>query len=357
MIRREDLEAAVRAGVLNPLELEGLLAFLGAQAALSPRADAARFTGTHVLYYLGGMLAISAVSVFTTLAVDALGMGVLFVLALLYALCAVLAAAQFEKRGFGIPAGIFAALAVVLVPLAVFALQHMLGMWNESAATAHYRDFHRVVDWRWLAMEVATIAAGVLLLRRFRYPFLVMPVAVTLWYMGMDIIPALLAQPQDDWFSGAAWHARKIISLLFGLGMVMLAFAVDLRHRRGKDYAFWLYLFGLLTFCGALSLLGSGALAGKLVYLAIHVALVFVGALLARRTFAAFGGIGIAMVLGDFSWHLFKHSFGFVTVLSLLGFALIGMGVWWSRHEAVLAQRLRRCLPASLRELVAARAV
>jgi hypothetical protein len=357
MIKREDLEAAATAGALNAAEIDGLLAFLSARTAAVPRAGGARFSGTHVLYYLGGMLAIGAASLFATLAVEALGMGALLGLSLLYALFAVMVAAQLEKRGFEVPAGIFATLAVALTPLAVYALQHVLGFWADGVRAEHYRDFHRWIDWRWLLMELATVAAGVALLQRFRYPFLVMPIAVSLWYLGMDIVPALVMQAGEgsDWFGGAAWELRKTISLVFGMVMLLVAFWVDLRSRQGRDYAYWLYLFGLLTFCGALSMMGSGALVGKLVYLAIHFGLVFIGAVLGRRMFAVFGGIGIAIVLCNLSWGLFKNSFAFVLVLTLLGFALIGVGLWWSRHEAALSARLRAILPADLRALLDAR--
>lgn len=356
MLKREDLQAAADAGVLNPAEIDGLLAFLTQRHAQSPQ-HSPRFSGTHVLYYLGGMLAIGAASLFATLAVEAAGMGALFVLSLLYAFVAIGIAAKLEKHGFGIPAGIFATLAIALAPLAVFALQHVLGFWEDGTHAQHYRDYHRYIDWRWLVMELATLAAGAVLLWRFRYPFLMMPIAVTLWYMGMDIVPALMMQGGggEDWFSGAAWELRKKISLAFGMLMLLGAFFVDLRSRHGKDYAYWLYLFGLLTFWGALSMMGSGQLAGKLVYLAINFGLVFVGAVLGRRVFAVFGGLGIAIVLGDLSWNLFKDSFAFVLVLTLLGFALIGMGLWWSRHEAAIAARLRTILPAELRELIEAR--
>lgn len=357
-VKREDLQAAADAGVLNPVEIDGLFAFLSQRYAQSPQRAAARFSGTHVLYYLGGMLAIGAASLFTTLAVEAMGMGALLVLSVLYALAAIGIATQLEKLGFGIPAGIFATLAIVLVPLAVFALQHVLGFWAEGPRAEHYRDYHRFIDWRWLLMELATLAAGVALLWRFRYPFLMMPIAVTLWYMGMDIVPALVLQAgggEGGWFGGAAWELRKTLTLVFGLLMLLAAFFVDLRSRHGKDYAYWLYLFGLLTFCGALSMMGSGKLSGKLMYLAINFGLVFIGAVLGRRVFAVFGGIGIALVLGDLSWNLFKDSFAFVLVLTLLGFALIGMGLWWSRHEAAISVRLRAMLPADLRDLLEVR--
>ncbi|RJF99262.1 DUF2157 domain-containing protein [Noviherbaspirillum saxi] len=357
-IRREDLQAAADAGVLNPLEIDGLLAFFNQHYAKSPQASSARFSGTHVLYYLGGMLAIGAASLFATLAIEAAGMGALLVLSLLYAAGALWLAVRLEKNGFVIPAGILATLSLALVPLAVFALQHLLGFWADGERAQHYRDYHRYIDWRWLVMELSTLAAGAVMLWRFRYPFLMMPIAVTLWYMGMDIVPALILQSggnESDWFSGAAWELRKVVSLAFGALMLLLAFAVDLRTRRHQDYAYWLYLFGLLTFWGALSLMGSGQLAGKLVYLCINFVLVFIGALLGRRMFAVFGGIGIALVLGDLSWRMFKDSLAFVLVLTLLGFGLIGLGVWWSKHEARISARLRGFLPRDLRELIEAR--
>ena len=159
MVKREDLQAAAAAGILDPLEIDGLLAFLQERAAHSSHAGGARFSGTHILYYLGGLLAISAVSVFTNLAVEALGMGALLALSLLYALASMAVAARLERHGFGIPAGIFATLALALVPLAVYALQHVLGFWTAGPAAQHYRDFHYHIDWRWLTMELATLAA------------------------------------------------------------------------------------------------------------------------------------------------------------------------------------------------------
>lgn len=354
-IKRIDLQAAAAAGVLQTGQIEPLLAFLSQRDRKSGQA---RFSGTHVLYYLGGMLAIGAATLFATLAVEALGMAALLALSLLYLLCALALAAWFERRELGIVAGIFATLAIALVPLAVFALQHVLGFWADGVRAQHYRDYHAWIDWRWLLMELSTLAAGALMLWRLRYPFMLMPLAVTLWYLGMDLVPALLLQADggtDNWLGEAGWALRQRITLAFGMLMLLLAFFVDLRSRHGKDYAFWLYLFGLMTFWGALSSMGSGALSGKLVYLALNFALVLTGAILGRRVFAVFGGIGIALVLGNLSWTLFRDSFAFVALLSLLGFALIGAGVWWSRHEASISARLRDFLPQDLRKLLAAR--
>lgn len=349
---KQDLLAASQAGVLNPEQVEPLLTFLAQREA---RGGKARFSGTHVLYYLGGLLAIGAATLFTTLAVEAAGMGALFALTALYALAAFGAARWFEARGFGVPAGIFATLAISLTPLAVYALQHLLGFWPDGERAQAYRDYHRFIDWRWMVMELSTLVAGVLMLQRFRYTFLTMPVAVTLWYMGMDVVPALLGLESAHAWAGAGLEARKLISLVFGLLMLALSFWVDLRSRNTRDYAFWLYLFGLMTFWCALSVMGTGALAGKLVYLGLNAGLVFLGAVLGRRVFAVFGGLGIAGVLGDLSWNVFEDSLGFVAVLTLVGFALIAAGVWWSKHEEQVSAKLRSVLPPPLRELLEAR--
>ncbi len=319
------------------------------------KAGTSRFNGTSVLFYLGGMLAIAACSLFSTMAVEKWGMSVLLTMSLIYLVSMIVLASWMERRGHAVPAGIFATLAIALVPLAVFALQHVLGYWPDAEHAAHYRDFHQWIDWRWLIMELSTLLVGALMLWRYRYSFLVMPIAVTLFYMGMDIVPAWLMQGNTGMFTEAGWVLRKQITLGFGLLMLALALIVDLRSRSVKDYAFWLYLFGMLTFWGALSSMGSGALAGKLFYLAINLALILLGAMLSRRVFAVFGGIGVAMVLGDLSWNLFKDSFVFVALLTLVGFALIAAGLWWSKHEQKISERLRQWLPLSMQEMLVAR--
>jgi hypothetical protein len=254
-----------------------------------------------------------------------------------------------ERRRLFLPAGILATLAVVMVPLAIFFAQMALGYWGEGKP---YRDYHYFIDWRWIAMEAGTLAIGAVLLWRYRFPFMLMPIAVTLWYMSMDLVPFLMGQ--DRVYD---WEIRKFISLWFGLAMTLLAFWVDLRSRYSRDYAFWLYLFGVLTFWGGLSLMESGSEWGKLAYCGINVLMILTGAVLGRRVFAVFGGLGVAIYLGHLSWRVFKDSLIFPLALSALGLAIIGLGVLWQRREARWSARLRAFLPVALRELIEARAV
>ena len=349
-IRRSELDGAVNAGILSAGQADRLVAFLAGTAVAAPVTAEPRFSFVHVLYYLGGMIAIGAMSLFMTLGWNALGGWGGFVTAVLYAMLALSLTHWFlERKQLEIPAGITATLAVVTVPLAIFAAQMALGYWSD---TKEYRDYHVFIDWRWLMMEFGTLAVGVVLLWRYRFPFMLMPIAVTLWYMSMDLVPFLLGQEHVY-----DWEIRKFISAYFGLAMTLVAFWVDLRSRFSCDYAFWLYLFGVLTFWGGLSLMNSGSELGKLAYCGINVLMILVGAALQRRVFAVFGGLGVAGYLGYLSYKVFKDSLIFPLALSLLGLAIIGLGVLWQRREAQWSARLRGFLPAPLRELIEARAL
>ena len=52
-----------------------------------------------------------------------------------------------------------------------------------------------------------------------------MPIAVTLWYMSMDLVPMLFGFDYWD------WELRKAVSAWFGMAMILLAFWIDLRSR------------------------------------------------------------------------------------------------------------------------------
>ncbi len=232
------------------------------------------------------------------------------------------------------------------MPLAVYGLQVGLGFWAEGF---EYRDYHTRIDWRWLLMELATLAVGAVMLWRYRLPFLVMPVAVTLWYMSMDLAPFLAGGEDPD------WELRKLVSLWFGLLMIPLAFWVDIRSRHDRDYAFWLYLFGVVAFWGGLSLMKSDSELSKLLYFAINLFLIVLGAVLSRRVFVVFGGLGCAGYLSYLAYDVFKDSLLFPFLLTLIGLGVIYLGFLWQRHEEKIGARLQSWLPEALRELLARR--
>lgn len=195
-------------------------------------------------------------------------------------------------------------------------------------------------------MEFATLASGAVMLWRYRLPFLVMPIAVTLWYMSMDLTPFLFGD------ADLTRELRKFVSLWFGLLTILLAFWVDIRTRHDKDYAFWLYLFGVIAFWGGLSSMHSDSELNKFIYLCINLIMIVVGAMLSRRVFAVFGGLGAAGYLGHLAYDVFKESMMFPFVLTIIGLGVIYLGIIWQRHEEMISSKLRVLLPLPMRELI-----
>lgn len=298
---------------------------------------------THILSYLGGLIAIGAMSLFMTLGWERFGGWGLFSIAMAYGVFGLGVTRLLLKRNFPIPAGITAAFVVVLTPLAVYGFQNALGWWPEGMT---YRDYHTWIDWRWMFMEFATLACGALMLWRCRLPFLVMPVSVTLWYMSMDLAPFHL----ND--SDVSWDLRKIVSLWFGLLMVLLAFWVDIRSREDKDFAFWIYLAGVAAFWGGLSLMDSNNEWSRFLYFCVNLTMIMLGAMLSRRVFLVFGGLGSAGYLGHLAYDVFKDSLMFPFALTVIGFGIIGLGIVWQRHEKTIGRKLRSLLPSPLSDLI-----
>ncbi len=348
-----DLQDAVAAGVLDRSQADALWAFWRAGA---PGTAAARDPGTvrfsfgHTLYYFGGLLAIGAMSLFMTLSWDAIGPWGVCILALAYGVACWIAAEMLLQRGLSIPAGLLGALAVCLVPVAVWAGQHALGLWPELAggiSGQRYSQYHQWIDGRWLTLEIATLLVGGALLVRLRLPFMVMPLAVTLWYMSMDL-SRFPARPESDW----DWAHARLVSLVFGIAMCLLAGAVDVYRRRrgGADFSTWLYLFGAITAWSALSFAETSTPWTRLVYALFNGGLVLFGAVIGRRIFTVLGAFGVAFYLGYLAFELFEDSLLFPLALSVLGLGLVAAGVWWQKHETAIQDRIAACLPKAWRQ-------
>lgn len=190
-------------------------------------------------------------------------------------------------------------------------------------------------------MEVGTILAALIALRFVRFPFLTAPAAFSLWYMSMDLAPLFLGKNEFN------WNERLWVSLIFGLAVLLVSVVVD--RRTEEDYAFWMYLFGMLSFWGGLSLMNSGSEWAKFGYAILNGGLILLSVLLERRVFIVFGGLGVFGYLGHLSYRVFKDSALFPVALSLLGLSVISLGVLYQRHRVRLQEAALACVPNGLR--------
>jgi hypothetical protein len=160
----------------------------------------------------------------------------------------------------------------------------------------------------------------------------------------MDVVP---------WITGSRygnWETARQVSILFGLGMLIVAFAVNIWQRAG-DFAFWLYLFGVLTFWGGITAASDGTAVQKALYCAMNIGFLFLAVYLGRRVFAVFGTIGIAIYLGDLADKMFRNSLLFPFVLSLIGIGVIVAGLWYYRRQAAVSAWFDGILPEPLQRL------
>ena len=348
-----DLQAAVEAGVIDAAARDRLVAFLKSREvgeAARPSSGAPKFDVTHVLYYAGALLVMTAMGLFTNAAFNALGGYALTAIALGYGLgFTALGAYLWRKPDLRTPAGLSIAVAVAMTPLAIYGVQDALGVWAGDKPK-DYQSFFPLINASWVYMEAGTIVAAALALRFFPYPFILMVGAVALWFMSMDLA-ALLAKryAPNDWLSD--WELRRRVSLYFGAAMILIAWALDLKRPWTGDFGFWLHLFGALAFWGAITEASDAAAIGKAVYCLFNIGLIGFAIFLDRRIYAVLGTIGVAAYLGYLAFDVFKDVLALSFIISLIGLGVIFVGIFYQRRRESISAAIDAVLPQALRAL------
>lgn len=348
-----DLRAASAAGVLDAAQLDRLIAFLRERgvAPVAMAAPAPRFDVAHLLWYAGALIVMTAMGLFSTLAFSQMGGEALAVTAAVYAAGFTVAGHYlWHTRNLRTPGGLLIAVAVSMAPLAVYGIQDALELWGQFGKPGTVQGFYVWIKGSWIFMEIAAIVAGVIALRFYPFPFIGLIIGVALWFMSMDLAPWIAGKEYAD------WETRRMVSLRFGLITILLAWAIDCL-KRGGDFAFWLHLFGVITFWGAVTFSSGATGLDKALYCLMNVGLLFFAVFLGRKVYAVFGVMGIAIFLSDLANRVFKDSLLFPFALSLIGIAVIAAGLLYYRHqeritawvEARVPQPVKRLRPLHMR--------
>lgn len=341
-ISKRRLIEAAKEGILSHDQVDNLYNYLSTRPDTGPS-----FSFTNILYYFGGLVAIGAMTLFMNLGWEAFGgWGILFI-SLAYACIGLVLTNRFEKAGHTIPAGICATFVVAITPLAIYGLQQGMGWWPDEET---YREYHRLILWHWIYLELGTLVIGAIMVWKYEYPFLLMPIAVTLWYMSMDFAAMLTGGVYE-------YEFYADFSMWFGLITILIAFWVDIRSRKVGDYAFWLYIFGVIAFWCGLSMQGSDDQLSRFIYFCINLFLICAGAALFRRVFVVFGVLGSAGYLGYLASDIFEDSWLFPIALTVIGLSIVYLGIVWQKKEESITNKIRRILPLELRELLSNRSL
>ncbi len=244
------------------------------------------------------------------------------------------------KQKLKTPGGLLFTVAIFIVPLFVYGLQVYLGVGLEKAT--EFIQYHKYVYKDWVIMEVVTIVVACVVLYYVRFSFIVFAIGFTLWYLSMDITPMICGDEN-------LYHNRKIVSIVFGAIMILVAYFIY--HRTKKDYAFWIYLFGVLAFWFGLSLMKSNSIWGKHIYCLINLFLLCLSVFLQRRVFAIFGTIGVMGYLGYLSSNLFRGEVMLIFVLTIIGVVIITLAVLYKKNKSSVDQFIESLVPESLKKL------
>lgn len=331
------LQKAVDEKIIDSQQAEALFNFIQNQSKTE-----SGFNLNNVLYYFGGFFAIGAMSLLMNVGWKTFGGWGIFFLCLLYAFIGLYLSSKFQKKSLIIPAQICATFVICLAPLAIYAFQLGMDWWPENK---HPHDYNYLLKLHCIFMELGTLLIGIVLAWKYRYAFMIIPIAVTGWFMSMDFTTMMLGVGPD-------FVPRANVSLCFGLVVMLCAFCVDVRPKKSVDYAFWLYIFGVLAFWGGMTAQDTNNELLKFVYLCINIIMMGLGVLLMRKVFNILGGIGSTLYLAHLTAQVFQGSVLFPLALTIIGFMIIYIGTLWQKNAAQITQTARSILPKPIQDLL-----
>ncbi len=299
---------------------------------------------SRLLYYLGALIVIGAMSWFFTLSWGYFGGGVMFLISLGYASIFIsIGSLLWQKEDLKVPAGLLITIAVFMVPLAIYGLETYFNVWPEAFQSS-YKGFYETISSSWILMDIGTIIAGLAALRFFSFPFITMPIFLASWFLIMDLTPLILDLDSSS-------RLREWISMFFGIGIISIAYILD--KKKLRDYAFWGYLFGTFAFWGNLTsiILNEGELV-IFIYLLINIAMMLISVLLQRKVLLILGAMGVLIYLCHLVNEIFQDSHAFPFILSFIGLLIIYLGVLYQRNFQLIEQKIISLVPVWLIKLL-----
>ena len=347
---KDDLSALHAAGIIDAAKLSEISSFL---VARDLKTQSPRFDLTHVLWYVGALIIIGAMGLFTNDAFNRMGGWALTACGLAYAGVATVAGHYlWTKKSLRIPGGLLITVAVSMVPMIIYGIQDALDLWKYAQGDpGEYHNFYPYINGSWIYMEIATVIVAALAAYFCRFSFILLIAAVAVWFFSMDVAVWFSRSTLNTYDYNADFSTRRLVSIIVGLIIIVTSWAMDLKRRGGSDMAFWLHIAGSAAFWGGLTLSDGGTELEKFAYLLINIGLLGLSLFLDRRIYAIFGGMGIATYLGQLAFNTFKDMILFSFALSAIGLLIIFLGLMLHKNRDRLAARLNANLPDVLKRL------
>ncbi len=352
----DDIERWVAHGLLMPEQARAIRRFVeGGEVALAERGrrplappesreERSGLNLVTIAYYFGSVLILLAYTFFVGLAWEDLEVGSQAAIALgtiggLWAIGGTL-----RRFGYAIAGSLLIFAGTGIVPLGVYTLQKLVGLWPDGSNTDAYREFYREVAPAWVTLEVTSVLVTLAVLWRVRFPLLTLPIAFWTWFLSMDLSRWIARSEERDW-----GNREQAVGLVVGL--LTLALGGVLQRRYGASWSRWFYLFGhLAVFFTASALALDDDVGGlRLLYPLLFLAFVVLSVRLQERTFLVFGALGCYAYASYLAFEVFDGALGFVFALAAIGLTVVLSAVAYQRfvRQALEEWLGRRRPPAS----------
>ena len=183
-------------------------------------------------------------------------------------------AVGFELAGERVAAGLFAFVSLVAFSVAAGSFEDLIGILDDLGDGPF--DGFRI---GLLLLDLVIITVGFILLARFGFPLLVLPVAFIGWFFLVDLVSG-----------GGTWSA--IVSIFVGLVFMLVGAAAD------RIYGFWIHVVAGLAIGGAFLYLWHSATWEWILIGLIALLYFLLAGALDRSSYAVFGAIGLFLDLG-----------------------------------------------------------
>ncbi len=298
---------------------------------------------TTLLYYSGGLLVLVAYGIFLGLQWEAMNeAGRVAISAGSLAFFAVVSyLLSVQGSRFRLPGELLQVVAITIVPLLIFALLDVAGVWPDepdfrftrfdSGARAAYEsaraDYHTDLTLARMALALPTLLLASTVFRWSRSPFVLVAIVVAIASLAVDL--TLLADTGRTSYELETGQTLVIAAL----GAALLAAGVLSRDRYERDYSLWLYVMGLAGLTLGLSIEAfpdSAAPGWGVLWMIAALTVVGLSVPLQERLFAAAGLLGIFAFLGRLVFEVFESA-NAAFALIVLGVLVIAAGVIYQR--------------------------
>jgi hypothetical protein len=329
-------DAALDRGIITPAQREQLTALARElSAAPEPRSEArGTFNVITVAYALGALLVLFALGWFLAERWSKLGPTGVLMVAGLYAVVFAGAGTTLRRRGFPIAGGLAIVLAVIMTPVWGWAVLRLTGLWPDpSDLNDPLLRYDPYIASRLIVLELATIGAALVALRRVRFSALGAPIAVAFVALLVHLGQAL-GDPRLSWYIGPYYQ------LVIACATFAVAYAVDRRQPSREDYALWFYVAACVMlfagYMGVWSHIGVWRHALPLVAASLIAASLY----LRRRVLVIAGGIVAFGYLGYLAFDVFRRVVALPIALAALGLLVLVATVWMQRRFPALVERV-----------------